>query len=269
MAGQTQAATRSVREALNSVLDEPDVDSWRLGEDLFAVSQVVQGSGVLRRNLADPTREGRDRGKLIDRLFAGRISDSALAVARSVAANRWTADADLSAALTSLGVESILANAQRADRLRTVEDELFRFERIVSGQDDLLAAMSDRQAPASSKKALMKQLLSDKAAPETVRLATLAVTSRRRFDAEIEQYLQIAATRLDEITAIVTTAAAISDAQFDRLQKALVAQYGKQVHVNVVIDPEVMGGLRVEIGDEIIEGTISSRLDDARRRLSS
>ncbi|WP_260115259.1 FoF1 ATP synthase subunit delta [Ornithinimicrobium sp. INDO-MA30-4] len=71
------------------------------------------------------------------------------------------------------------------------------------------------------------------------------------------------------MTAIVTTAGALSETQLDRLEKALVAQYGKQVHMNVVIDPEVIGGLRVEIGDEIIEGTISSRLDDARRRLTS
>ncbi|MBW8171896.1 F0F1 ATP synthase subunit delta [Ornithinimicrobium sp. Arc0846-15] len=269
MRGPSQIALKNARESLNSVLGGPSVDAARLGEDLLAVSSVVRGSGVLRRNLADPTREGRDRGKLIDRLFAGRIGDSALEVARAVAAQRWTVDADLPAAMTALGVESVLAHAQQAGRLRTVEDELFRFERIVAGQDELLAAMSDPKAPASAKTALMQKLLSDKAAPETVRLATLAVTSFGRFDSEIRDYLQIAATRLDEVTAIVTTADALSEAQLDRLEKALVAQYGKQVHVNVVIDPEVIGGLRVEIGDEIIEGTISSRLDDARRRLTS
>jgi F-type H+-transporting ATPase subunit delta len=269
MAAPTHSAMRAARAALEEVLAADGVDVARLAEDLLAMSSTVQGSGSLRRALADPSREGRERAGLVDRLFAGRVGEPAQHVARTVAAQRWTSSTDLPVALEELAVEAFLAHAQAAGRLGRVEDELFRFQRIVAGDSRLQAALTDPRAPAATKGTLVKQLLSQKAAPETVRLASHAVATRtERFGRTMESYQRIAARRQDQVTAVVTSARPLSEGQVDRLVAALTRQYGRAVNANVVVDPGVIGGMRIEIGDEVIEGTISSRLDDARRRLS-
>lgn len=268
MPGPTREAVLTSRESLEEVL-AGEADAEQLAEDLFAVTGMVGGSSVLRRALADPSREGKDRAALADRLLVGRIGDPAQQVTRAAVSQRWSKPIDLGIALDELGVEAMLAQAQRQDRLGQVEDELFRFHRIVLGDPRLQTALTDRRAPAAAKRGLVDALLSDKVAPETKRLSGHAVVSPiRRFGAAIESYLAIAARRLDQVTAVVTSATALSEDQIERIAQALSAQYERHVHANVVIDPSVLGGIRVEIGDEIIEGTIRSRLDDARRRLS-
>ncbi len=268
MEGASRSSLIASRKTLNEVL-RGDVDATAVGEDLLAVAGVLGGSSALRRALSDPSREGRVRSDLIDRLFLGRISDEARQVARFSVAQRWTRDAHLRLALEELAIEAFLANAQRYDRLGQVEDELFRFNRIVQGHSDLQAALSDRRSSESSKGDLVKSLLTDKVAPETLRLASHAVaTPTARFDRAIESYQQIAAKRQEQVTAVVTSATELSDHQLERLRAALSKQYGRKVHINVVVDPEVLGGVRVEIADEVIEGTISNRLSDARRHVT-
>lgn len=268
MEGASRASLKTSRRALNDAIDG-GADVSQLGEDLLAVSGVVSGSAVLRRAMADPSREGKDRAGLVNRLFAGRISDPAQEVARTVAAQRWTRDAHLSQALEALAVEAILAKAQGEDRLGQVEEELFRFNRIVAGNPDLQAALSDRRAPQSAKGDLVKTLIGDKVAPETMRLASHAVaTPSLRFDRAIQSYLDIAADRQRHVTAVVTSATELSDEQQQRMATALAKQYGRDVNINVVIDEAVLGGVRVEMADEVIEGTISNRLAVARRHVA-
>lgn len=269
MPGPTREAALTSRKTLTEVLSG-DCDAEQLAEDLFAVAGMVGGSAVLRRALADPSREGKDRAALADRLLVGRIGDPAQEVTRTAVSQRWSKPVDLAIALDELGVEAMLAEAQGHDRLGQVEDELFRFDRIVTGDARLQKALTDRRAPASAKRGLVDSLLAGKAAPETTRLAGHAVVSpTRRFGEAIESYLQIAARRLDQVTAVVTSATALSEEQIERIAQALSTQYERNVHANVVVDPAVLGGIRIEIGDEIIEGTVRSRLEGARRRLSS
>lgn len=268
MPGPTRNAALTSRKSLEEVLSG-DVDMRQLAEDLFAVAGMVGGSAVLRRALADPSREGKDRAALADRLLVGRIGDPAQQVTRTAVSQRWSKPMDLAITLDELGVEAMLADAQRQDRLGQVEDELFRFHRIATGDPRLQTALTDRRAPTSAKRDLVDSLLAGKAVPETTRLAEHAVVSpHRRFGAAIESYLQIAARRLDQVTAVVTSATALSEEQVERIAQALSAQYERNVHANIVIDPAVLGGIRIEIGDEIIEGTVRSRLDEARRHLS-
>ncbi len=268
MEGSSRNSLRSARKALSEALDS-DVDRDRVGEDLLAVSSVIGGTAALRRAVADPSRSERDRAGLIDRLFAGRICEAAQQVARKAVAQRWTRDSHVIVALEELAVQAFLAHAQQEERLGQVEDELFRFGRIVSADPELQAALSDRRATARAKADLVAQLLKDKVAPETMRLASHAVaTPSARFDRAIQTYLRIAAELQDQVTAIVTSAAPLTDEQYERMTSALSKQYGRSVHVNVVIDSSVIGGVRVEIGDEVIEGTVSSRIDDARRHVT-
>ncbi|GAA1177552.1 F0F1 ATP synthase subunit delta [Ornithinimicrobium humiphilum] len=262
-------AYQEAASALEQVLQAGD--GTRLAEELWAVATTVDANPVLRRNLGDPSREGQDKAALAERLLSGKIHDEALAVVRAVVAQRWPEPADLVSALEQLAVEANLAHAQGLGRLGQVEDELFRFGRIVEATPDLQAALSNRRADAGSKATLVDRLLSVKTAPETVRLAKMAVASTRgrRFDHALKAYLEQAAARQDQVTATVVSAVPLTPEQHDRLARTLSAQYGRQVHTNVVIDEDVVGGIRVEIGDEVIDGTVRHRLADARRRMTS
>lgn len=255
--------------ALEQVLQTGD--GSRLGDELWAVANAVDVNPVLRRNLADPSREGQDKADLAQRLLSGKIHDEALGVVRATVTQRWPEPGDLVTALERLSVEAVLAHAQRNNRLGQVEDELFRFGRIVEGTPDLQAAVSDRRADVRARTTLVDRLLSVKAAPESVRLAKMAVASTRgrRFDHALHAYLEQAAARQDQVTATVISAVPLTPEQHERLLRALSTQYGRQVHTNVVIDEDVVGGIRVEIGDEVIDGTVSHRLAEAHRRMTS
>lgn len=262
------AAEEALANALGS---EAGTDAGSLADEVWAVARAVDDNPVLRRNLADPSREGADKAALAQRLLTGKVGQGALFLTQAVAAQRWGSPGDLVSALDRLGVEALLAEAERHGRLGQVEDELFRFSRIVSGTPDLQAALSDRRATPEAKSALVQRLLSVKAAPETVRLATQAVSGARgrRFDRSLSAYLDQAAERQDQLTATVISAVPLTDEQHGKLVAALSRQYGRQINANVVIDEDVVGGIRVEVGDEVIDGTVSHRLADARRRMTS
>jgi F-type H+-transporting ATPase subunit delta len=270
MQGSSRAAAAASRDAFTGVL-AAGADRSRLAEELFAVVGVVDGSATLRRAVGDPSRDGSDKAALAERLFGGKVSADTLVVVKGVVSQRWSSQRDLSDMLEAYGVETIIAEAETHDRADRVEDELFRFERIVASDSALRGALTDLTAPAESRGGLVDSLLEAKVTPETLVLARQAVTSPRgrRFDRTIEQYLDIAATRREQQTATVTSAVPLSETDRERLAAGLAAIYGGKVHVNAVVDPRVLGGVKVEIGDEIIDGTVIRKLDGARRAMGA
>jgi len=269
MLGASRAALGSLVESLREQL-VTGIQGQQLGEELFAAVAVLDGSGTLRRALTDPSREGEDRSGLARSLFQGKVSDQATELLGAAAALRWSDDQDFADALEQVGVRAIFSSAQFEDRVDEVEDQLFRFERVVAADSALRDAVTDRRAEPGRKADLVSNLLEGRAAPEAVQLARQAVLAPRgrRFDQVIADYLAVASQERDELTAVVTVAVPLGDDQRERLGAALSRLYGRHVLVNVVVDPDVIGGIRVETGDEVIDGTTLRKLDDARRWLT-
>ncbi len=246
------------------------VDRQQLGEDLFAATSAIDGAIALRRAVADPSRPGDAKAQLVERLFGGKVGDDALDLLKTAVSQRWSEERDLTDTLESLAVASVVAAAEADGRADQMEDDLFRFERIVAGNPGLRDALTDRRADAGSKERLVESLLEGKANPEALRLVRQAVLAPRgrRFDRVLDRYLAIAATRRDQLAATVTTAVALDEGQRERLASALSSYYnGKPVHLSIVVDPAVIGGIRVQIGDDVVDGTILRRLEAARRHL--
>ncbi|KAB7746161.1 F0F1 ATP synthase subunit delta [Nostocoides sp. F2B08] len=269
MRGSSRGAAASVQEAFDAVLTGTG-DRIALGEDLFSVSAVIEANPSLRRALADPSRDGAAKRVLAQRLFGGRVSAEATELLGATAAGRWSREGDFADTVESLGVQAVLAQAEREGRIDAVEDELFRFERIVAGDPDLRDTLSLRNTDIEGKAALVRGLLEGKAQPETIRLAEQAVTSPRgrRLDRVLESYLDLAATRREQLSALVTVAAPLTEQQQARLRTALERIYTKSVVLHIVIDPNVVGGIRVQVGDEVVDGTVLRRLDEARRHIT-
>jgi F-type H+-transporting ATPase subunit delta len=269
MRGSSRASSRAADDAFGSALAS-STDAQALAQDLFALTETIESSASLRRALADPSREGEDKAGLARSLFGGKVSAEATELLTRVVSLRWAAERDLGDTLERLAVQALLAHAESNGRIDRVEDELFRFERIVAADPALRDTLSSRNTDADGKAGLVRTLLQDKAAPETVRLAEQAVRvpRGRRLDRVMEAYLDLAALRRDELTALVTVAAPITEQQQARLRSALEAHYGKSVTLQVVQDPRVMGGIRVQVDDEVVDGTVLRRLDEARRHVT-
>ncbi|MFV0462566.1 MAG: F0F1 ATP synthase subunit delta [Nostocoides sp.] len=269
MHGTSRAAAAEGLQALNAALT-PRASAANVADDLFAILSTLDANASLRRALVDSSREGADRQALAERLFAGHVGKGAAGIVATLSAQRWSQDRDLTDTLESLAVQATLAGAERAGHADAVEDELFRFERIVAGNNELRDTLAVRNTDVAGKADLVTRLLQGKAAPETVRLAVQSVRHPRgrRIDQILRSYLHAAAARRNELTAVVTTAVPLTEQQEARLRTALENHYGKAVTVQPVIDPDVIGGIHVRLGDEVIDGTILHRLDDARRHLS-
>ncbi|RNI20899.1 F0F1 ATP synthase subunit delta [Flexivirga caeni] len=266
MQGASRRALATARQALGAQIGSGS-DADALGDELLAIAKVLGSSASLRRALTDPSTEAAGRINLAGRVFGGKVSDAAEHVLRACVGHRWSDERDLGLGLERLGVEAILTGAERAGRIDDVEDELFRFERIIAGDRDLEDALTDRRRDSADKADLVGKLLKGKAAPETIRLARLAAggTRERSVERELQSYVAIAAALRDRLVATVTSAVELTESERNRLGESLSRIYERPVHLNTVVDRSIVGGLRVQVGDEVIDGTIATRLEDARR----
>jgi F-type H+-transporting ATPase subunit delta len=257
------------RERLEAVL--PTADLTTLGADLFAVLHLTDREHGLRRALTDPSRSAQDKAQLIRILLEGKISEPAIELVAHVVRLRWTRPSELSDAIERLAVAAEAARAEADGALDDLEDELFRFSRIVEREPQLRGALSAPGISADRKIDLVATLLEGKVTPSALRLITEVVNDRRGRSLErgLAEYGRLVAERRSRLVALVRTAVVLSEEQRARLTAALSATYGHDVHLNIELDPAVMGGLSILIGNEAIDGTIAGRLDDARRRLAS
>lgn len=241
-----------------------------LAEDLYAVVDLLIAQPQLRRMLSDPTTPPEGRAELAGRLFDGKLGASALQVLRDAVALRWSSPFDLLDALETSADDVLFAAAEQAGELDEVEDELFRFERVLDVNSRLTTTLDDAAAQPERRVALVSQLLDDKARPITLLLLEHAVASRRKHSVTLalDDLLELAAARRNRSMARVTSAVELTGAQQNQLAEALTELYGRPINIRAAIDPSVRGGLLIRVGDEVIDGSIASRLAEARAALA-
>ena len=240
-----------------------------LGDQLFSVVGVLDGAPALRRILTDPSTEDQAKAKLATTVFGGKVSDGTLKVITVAVQSRWASGRDLADGLETAGVSAHVAAADKAGQLDALETELFDFNRVVVGNSELRQIITDRTVATAPKAALVAALLDGKVSTATAALAKQAVAARTgSFEKAIAAFANTAAARRNRLLAQVRVAYAIDDDERQRLAAALAARYGREVHINTIVDPDIVGGISVAIGDEIVDGTVSSRLEDARRRIA-
>lgn len=268
--GVSRESLAAARERLDELLADSSVEPSALGRELFEVVHLLDREHALRRALSDPSHPVERKTQVVRSLLGDQLGASALALVEHVVGAHWARGADLPDAVENLAVLAQVSQAERAGHLHDLEDELFRFRRIVDAQPRLRAILTDPAIPAERKRGLLGELLEGKVRPATLHLvAEVATYPRGRgFDRGLQVYSGIAAERRERLIAFVRTAAPLDDEHRRRLADVLSRAYGHEVHLNVEVDPDVMGGLSVRVGDEVIDGTIAGRLDEVRRRLS-
>ncbi|TFV63273.1 F0F1 ATP synthase subunit delta [Geodermatophilus sp. DF01-2] len=240
-----------------------------LADELFAVARLLDGQVALRRALSDPSATPADRAGVARRVLSGRVSGATLDLVETAARQRWSRPLDLVEATEALATDAALDAADARGELDGVEDELFRFGRIVGGDAELSRILSDRTAPAAGKTALLERLLDGRVSPITAMLLRSHLTGRSIGNAEntIERLSEAASSRRGQSVARVTTAVELTEVQERRLTDLLSRLYNRPMGLQVTIDPSVLGGLVIRVGDEVIDGSIAHRLEAAGRRL--
>lgn len=267
-AASREASSRS-REALTSALTGSNGVAATTGSELFAVVSVLDDQRSLRVALADVSVPGSVRAELSERVFGGKVSAATQAVLTTAVAQDWSRPADLVDTLVLLGQQALLESVAERGRLDAVEDELFRLGRIIADNPDLEQALSDRGKPAAAKRELLSRLLSGKTEDITQTLAEQVVTRNRAgIGTAFDALSDLAAARRHQVVAHVRSAIALTDQQRERLAGSLQRIYGQAVTVHVEVDPGLLSGLVVRIGDDVIDGSATGRLERLRRELS-
>ena len=263
--GASADSLRELAGELDSRLRPGDHAATVAGE-LFTVAALLRDEPALRRVATDASLPAEPKQGLVKQVLEGKVDEATLALASQGAGLRWTASRDLPDALERVGeLAAVRSVGDQADRLA---DEIFALSRTITANPELRDALSNPARTVEDKAKLLDDLLEGKVLPATLALAKQSLAGTyRTVTAALENYRKVAAEARGEYVATVRVVSPLSDADRDRLGKALSQQYGREIHVNEIVDPSVVGGLRVEIGDDVIDGTVSSRLDDARRKL--
>jgi F-type H+-transporting ATPase subunit delta len=260
------SATREALATAVAVLGEHKTVSLKAGEQLLDASLVVAGSPQLRSALADDTAEESDKRGIVDAVFAA-YEPAAKQILGSLVAQRWSSASDLVAGIEELGIRAV---AESAPKSVSIDDELFTFATAVSSNADLELALGSKLGATEGRVSLVNALIGKKASAQTVSIvAALVAQPRGRRIGELLRYgATIVAEQAGVAIATVTVAAPLTSAQLARVEKALSAQYDKVIRINEVVDPRILGGMRVQIGDEVIDGTVANRISDLRLQLA-
>ncbi|BBX91390.1 F0F1 ATP synthase subunit B/delta [Mycolicibacterium boenickei] len=267
------------RESLTVVVDKFDsvaggLDAdglTTLAEELTSVAKLLLSESVLTRHLAEPTDNSAAKVELVDRLLSGQVGTTTLDVLRTAVSQRWSTESNLVDAIEHTARLALLKRAEIGGEVDEVEDQLFRFGRLLDAEPKLSALLSDYTTPVDGRIALLDKVLAGNASGNGTAAALLTQTvgllRGERADEAVIDLAELAVARRGEVVAHVTAAADLTDAQRTRLSEVLTRIYGHPVAVQLHVDPELLGGLSITVGDEVIDGSISSRLAAAATQL--
>lgn len=263
MRSATRSALSSTRAVLADLGGSVDLAT---GIEILSAGRAIAGSSQLLGLLADPTADVVGKKVVIDRVFAGQ-SEATRAVLTAVAGSRWSSSSDLLAGVEDAGIRAVAGTASSET---SIEAELFSFETAVRSDAALELALGTKFGSPSEKGALVQRLVGSKVSAQTTAILEHLVQQPRgrRIGEIVRDASRIVADQAGKLVATVTTAAPLSDGQAARVARGISERYGKDVSVNQVVDPAVVGGMRVQVGGDVIDGTVSTRLSELRLQLT-
>lgn len=262
-------------EALHSAQEE-----WKMalkgsdqgilwGHELFEVADTLAESGALRRALTDTSRSEADRASLVDAVFGGKVAEAVRHILQFLVSERWSREADLNDAIESLAVQAMMDSASRQGRLSDVEEQLYRAMRLLGRERALRIALGDRGIPAEKREALARQVFVG-LNPESLELLLRAIhrAPEPTIAYSLNTYVEVAGEYGHHLIASVTVAKELSAEQIARLSQILGQRYGTDVAVHVTVRPSVVGGIRIHVGEDVIDGTLATKLAHAKELIT-
>lgn len=271
MHAASRDALDQTRSALQSALAADPAGGAtgaKVGQELFQVVDVLEDNRTLRVAVADTSASVEAREDLIRGVFGWKVDQTTLDLLLAAVGQNWSNPRELRQGLVLLGREALMRSAEEQGQLQAVEDELFRLGRIIAGDPEFEQVLADKNAESDAKRALLAQVLYGKVTAVTEALASQAVARSVGMPADdIMEISRQAAELRGRAVAVVTSAEPLSEQQADDLRGRLTSLYGREIAVHNDVDPTLLGGVVVRVGDEIIDGSVAGRLDAMRRTL--
>ena len=268
----SRIADRESRDSLAPKLRDTREDAWRIGNELFTITKVLDDSIQLERALTDPSRPVADKVAVLKELLGDNAHPMTMEIMTDLVSRRWSRARDIANAVEDFGVDAMMYYADATDATLQVSIELSELHSALLNLPVVRAKLYDYQATSEARVKLFREVFSVKTLNKvTMRLAEHATCNlrRRRYLETIQWLINKFSRHMGESMVTVTTATPLKKEQIKRLVEVYSAKVGRQVHINSVVDPTVLGGMRIQVGDEVTDNTVVAQLQNLHRKVQT
>ena len=268
----SRIADRESRDSLAPKLRDTREDAWRIGNELFTITKVLDDSIQLERALTDPSRPVADKVAVLKELLGDNAHPMTMEIMTDLVSRRWSRARDIANAVEDFGVDAMMYYADATDATLQVSIELSELHSALLNLPVVRAKLYDYQATSEARVKLFREVFSGKTLNKvTMRLAEHATCNlrRRRYLETIQWLINKFSRHMGESMVTVTTATPLKKEQIKRLVEVYSAKVGRQVHINSVVDPTVLGGMRIQVGDEVTDNTVVAQLENLKRKVKA
>ena len=268
----SRIADRESRDSLAPKLRDTREDAWRIGNELFTITKVLDDSIQLERALTDPSRPVADKVAVLKELLGDNAHPMTMEIMTDLVSRRWSRARDIANAVEDFGVDAMMYYADATDATLQVSIELSELHSALLNLPVVRAKLYDYQATSEARVKLFREVFSGKTLNKvTMRLAEHATCNlrRRRYLETIQWLINKFSRHMGESMVTVTTATPLKKEQIKRLVEVYSDKVGRQVHINSVVDPTVLGGMRIQVGDEVTDNTVVAQLQNLHRKVQT
>ena len=268
----SRIADRESRDLLASKLRDTREDAWRIGNELFVITSLLDGNVRIERALTDVSRPLEDKVAVLNTLLGDQVHPMTMEIMTEVVKRRWSRAADIANAVEDFGVDAMMYYADATDSTLQVSIELAELHSALLNTPVVRAKLYDETVPSEARVKIFHELFDGKGLNKvTMRLAEHATENlrRRRYLETIQWLINKLSRHMGESMVIVTTATPLKQEQIDKLIAVYSKKIGRAVHINSVVDPSVLGGMRVQVGDEVTDNTVVAQLENLQRSVKA
>ena len=268
----SRIADRESRDSLAPKLRDTREDAWRIGNELFTITKVLDDSIQLERAMTDTSRQVAAKVAALKELLGDNAHPMTMEIMTDLVSRRWSRARDIANAVEDFGVDAMMYYADATDATLQVSIELSELHSALLNLPVVRAKLYDYQATSEARVKLFREVFSGKTLNKvTMRLAEHATCNlrRRRYLETIQWLINKFSRHMGESMVTVTTATPLKKEQIKRLVEVYSAKVGRQVHINSVVDPTVLGGMRIQVGDEVTDNTVVAQLQNLHRKVQT
>lgn len=268
----SRIADRVSRDSLAPKLRDSGEDAWRIGNELFTITSALDHNIQLERALTDPSRPVEDKVAVVKTLIGDQAHPLVMEIMSDLVPRRWSRVSDIANAVEDFGVDGMMYYADYTNTTLQVSIELAELHSALLNLPVVRTKLYDATVSSEARVKLLYSLIGDADFTKvTKRLAEHATCNlrNRRYLQTIQWLINKFSRHMGESMVTVTTATPLSKEQVEKLIAIYSAKTGHPVHINSVVDPTVMGGMRIQVGDEVTDNTVVAQLQHLQRTVKA